>query len=289
MKNVISHNHAVYSPQYYKCFAGALEAFFSQECPQMGGFRTRQMLVQSISNMVHKFYPETTNMKQGQITWTTVHKNEKCSYGKSIRNTRLTNVVLDLIHENEIMERADGKKLRDIKKEAVIRLHNQAYEQYGCLTNAESAIMLKMSPGTIGKYIKEWEISNKTVVPRRGSIHDIGPTLTHKKIIIHKLFIEQKNVQQVSRETCHSIQAIQRYISTFKQVLLCKKKNLSTEEAAFTVGKTVRLIKEYEAIIEEYKNQGYIVNDILNYEVNIESQLQRDINQMSDLQGQMPV
>jgi len=146
-----------------------------------------------------------------------------------------------------------------------------------------------MSPATVGKYIKEWEIGNKTVVPRRGSIHDIGPTLTHKKIIIHKLFIEQKNVQQVSRETCHSVQAIQRYISTFKQVLLCKKKNLSTEETAFTIGKTVRLIREYEAIIEEYKNQGYIANEILNYEVKIESQLQRDINQMLDLQGQMPV
>ncbi len=288
MKNTISHNYSVYTPQQYKCFEGALEAFFSQECPQIGGFRTRQMLVHTVSNMIHKFYPETTNMRQGQIIWTTVHKNEKCSYGKSIRNTRLTNVVLDLIDDNEIKERAKGKKLKNIKKEAVVRLHNQAYEQNGCLTNAESAIILKISPSTVSKYIKEWELNNKTVVPRRGSIHDIGPTITHKKIIIEKLFVEQKNVQQVSRETCHSTAAIQRYISTFKQVLLCKKKNFSIQEIAFAIGKTVRLVKEYEAIVEDYKNKGYILNEILKYEVNVETNLQKDIENMMQ-RGQMPV
>jgi hypothetical protein len=114
-----------------------------------------------------------------------------------------------------------------MKKEAVARLHNQAYEQDGCLTNAETAVLLKISPATVGKYIKEWETENNTVVPRRGTIHYIGPSLTHKKIIIEKLFIEKKTVQQVSRETYHSLQAIQRYISTFKQVLLCRKKKSS--------------------------------------------------------------
>ena len=103
----------------------------------------------------------------------------------------------------------------------------QAYEQDGCLTNAEVAICWKFLPvAAVSNYIKEWEVENREVLPRRGSIHDMGPTLTHKKIIIEKLFIEQKTVQQVSRETLHSLPAIQRYISTFKQVLLCKQKGM---------------------------------------------------------------
>ena len=63
-----------------------LEAFFSQECPQLGGFRTRHVLVRSISDMVAKFFPKATNMSQGQVSWVTVHKDEKSSYGKSIKN-----------------------------------------------------------------------------------------------------------------------------------------------------------------------------------------------------------
>jgi hypothetical protein len=284
MTKNISQNKAVYTPQHYKNFAGALEAFFAQECPQLGGFRTRQVLVSSINNMIAKFFPDGSKIKPGQVNWITVHKDEKCSYGKSIKNTRLTNVILDLIQDKDALDRASGKKLREIKKEAAIRLNKQAFEQNGCLTNAETSILLKIAPSTVSKYIKEYELENKTVVPRRGTIHDIGPSLTHKRIIIHKLFIERKTVQQVSRETFHSLDAIQRYISCFKQVLLCRKKGFSTEQIAFTLDRSARLIKEYESIIEDYKNKGYVLKNIENYIVPSETNFQQDINYMLDQQ-----
>ncbi len=285
MTKNISQNKAAYTPQYYKNFAGALEAFFAQECPQLGGFRTRQVLVNSINNMIAKFFPDGSKIKPGQMSWITVHKDEKCSYGKSIKNTRLTNVILDLVQDKDALDRASGKKLKDVKKEAVVRLNKQAYKQNGCLTNAETAILLKISPSTVSKYIKEYELENKTVVPRRGTIHDIGPSLTHKRIIIHKLFIERKTVQQVSRETFHSLDAIQRYISCFKQVLLCKKKEFSTEQTAFALGRTARLIKEYETIIEDYKSKGYVLKNVENYIVPSESNFQQDINYMLEQRG----
>ena len=51
MKKNISANEAVFNPQAYKTFEGALEAFFHCECPQLGGFRTRHVLVKSILEM----------------------------------------------------------------------------------------------------------------------------------------------------------------------------------------------------------------------------------------------
>jgi len=282
MKKSLSANQATFVPQAHKTFEGALEAFFSSECPQLGGFRTRQVLVKSVIDMVNKFYPETSHMRPGQVTWPTVHKDEKSSYGKSIKQTRLTTVVLDLVQSSDAQDRANGKKLRTIKKEAVARMCKQSFEQEGCMTNAELAILLKISPNTVSKYIKEWEIDNKEVLPRRGSIHDIGPTLTHKKIIIEKLFLEQKTVQQVSRETYHSLAAIQRYISTFKQVLLCKKKGMSTDEIAYALNRTKRLIKEYEEIIEEYKNKNYIMEDLMKLEVPMETRAETVLKEELD-------
>jgi hypothetical protein len=269
MKNHISSNQATFGPQHYKSFEGALEAFFYQECPQIGGTRTRQVLVQTISTMVKEFFPQTSHLKPGQTTWVTVDKNETSSYGKKIQNTRLKPVVLDLVQSCDVQDRAHGKKLREIKQEASVRINMQAYEQGGCLTNAETAVLLKLSPGTVSKYIREWEETNNAIVPRRGSVHDIGPTLTHKKMIIHKLFIEQKSVQTVSQETCHSFEAIQRYISTFKQILLCKKKGFSTKQIAFAIKKTERLVIEYEKIIDNYEKQKPLTDEILNFEVDI--------------------
>lgn len=265
MKNKQTHLQTTYHPQKFKTFAGALGAFFEQECPQMGGTRIRQVLVQAIQDMVHQFYPKTTHLRPGQVQWVTVDKDETSAYGKTIQQTRLKSVVLDLARERDVHERADGKRLRDLKKEAAVRLFKQADEQNGCMTNAEVAILLKISPCTVGKYIHEWEFETDELVPRRGTIHDMGPTLTHKKPIIRKLFLEGKSVGQVSRETRHSPDAIHRYIQNFKQVLLCRQKGLTEKETAFAVKISERLVREYDLLIDQFKEENVVLEGILQY------------------------
>ena len=254
---------ATYSPQQFKSFPGALNAFFSTECPQLGGRRTRQVLVQAIVEMIERFYPPSTHLRAGQTPWVTVDKDEKSSYGKRMSQTQLTSVVLDLVPANEATERKDGKKLRAIKKEAVARVFTQAYEQGGCLTNVETALLLKMSPSTVSTYTREWELENATLLPRRGTIHDMGPTLTHKKEIIERLFLQGKSVEQVMRETYHSAEAITRYIVAFKQVLLCHRKGLCTDEIAFAVKMSKRLVEEYQRLITELASKSQSLDQLI--------------------------
>jgi predicted transcriptional regulator len=265
VKKQQTHLQSTYNPMMFKTFIGALEAFFAQECPQLGGFRTRQVLVQAVLGMVNEFYPETTHLRQGQIQWVTVDKDETASYGKSMRETKLKSVVLDLVRSKDIAERAEGKRLREIKKEAAVRLFKQADDQNGCMTNAEVAILLKISPPTVGRYIHEHEFETNELVPRRGTIHDMGPTLTHKKPIIRKLFLEGKSVGQVSRETRHSPEAIHRYIRNFKQVLLCRQKGLDEKETAFAVKVSERLVREYHKLIDKFAEENVVLESILQY------------------------
>jgi hypothetical protein len=265
VKNKQTHLQAMYNPMMFKTFAGALGAFFEDECPQLGGTRTRQVLVQSILGMLNEFYPETSHLRQGQIQWTTVDKDETSSYGKSMRQTCLKSVILDLIQTKDIEERAEGKRLREIKKEATVRLFEQADKQNGCMTNAEVAILLKIAPATVSRYIHEYEFATGELVPRRGTIHDMGPTLTHKKPIIRKLFLEGKTVEEVSRETHHSPEAIHRYIRNFRQVLLCQQKGLDTKETSFAVKISERLVLEYHALIEEFSKENIVLESILKY------------------------
>lgn len=266
MNKHIDHAKATYNPQAQKSFAGALCAFFEAECPQIGGDRTRQVLVQEIEQMVRSFYPETDHLSPGQTVWPTVCKSAKGGYGKRIKDTPLTSVILTLVQSHDAKDRAEGKKLREMKIDAVARLCREAFDQGGCLTNAELGILLKISPSTAGKYIKEWELANNTVLPRRGTIHDMGPTLTHKQIIIHQLFIEQKSYQQVARDTYHSFEAIQRYMKAFRQVLLCRQKGMSTEEIAYATKMTKRLVLEYEKIIDHYADNGEVLEEILKHQ-----------------------
>ena len=265
MKDHLSATAATFTPQAHKTFENALCAFLQKEFPQLAGERSRIALAKGIIEIVHQFFPKTDHLRAGQVVWPTVHKDEKGAYGKRIDDSQLTCVTLDLVQPKDAQERADGKKLRDIRKEAAARLCLQAYEQDGCLTNAEIAILLKISAPTVSLYIKEWENENDVLLPRRGTIHDMGPSLTHKKAIIHKLFIEQKSVQKTARETHHSFSAIQRYIATFRQVLLCRQKGMNSDEIAFAIRRTKALVKEYEDIIDRYAQSGYRLEKLLSH------------------------
>lgn len=255
MSDQLQRARDTFGPQAFKTFEGALGAFIGAECPQLGGQLTRKALVQAIAELVSAHYPASTHMAQGQVRWTAVHKDEKSSYGKTIAQSRLTPVVLDLLPTSEVQARAEGAKLREVKKEAVARLFTQAYEQSGVLTNAEVSLLLKLSPGTVGAYRREWEAANVKMLPTRGSIHDMGPTLTHKKIILQKLIFEGKNVQTVCRETDHSPEAVLRYTTNFKQVLMCQSKGFDVTQTSFATDLSVRLIEEHRALAQEYKQR----------------------------------
>jgi DNA-binding CsgD family transcriptional regulator len=265
MNKQLDSNRTLYTPQQHKTYESALSAFFEKECPQLGGIRTRQVLVQTLSEMRRAFFPETSHLAPGQTPWIAVHKDAKASWGKTIRETELTPVMLDLVSADEAKQRAEGKKLRNIKVEATGRLFEQAYAQDGVLTNAEIALLLKICPATVTKYVHLWEEENQRQLPRRGTIHDMGPTLTHKRIIIHKLFIDQKTVEQTARETNHSFVAIQRYIADFRRVLLCRQNGMNTQQIANVIKHSARLVKEYEDIIDHYKDQNEALNQLLDF------------------------
>lgn len=273
MSDQLQRARDTYGPQMCKTFEGALGAFLGDECPQLGGPRSRQVLVQAISSLVHAHFPKTTNMEQGQIRWTAVHKDETSSYGKTIAQSRLTPVVLDLLPASEVAARAEGARLREVKKEAVCRLLTrsarpsgapashlsrtarltQAYEQHGVLTNTEVALLLKMSPSTVGIYRREWEKDHARLLPTRGSIHDMGPTLTHKDQILRKLIFEGKSVERVCQETDHSPEAVLRYTTNFKQVLLCERKGFDVAQTSFATKLSHRLIEEHRQLIADYR------------------------------------
>ena len=93
MKTHISANEATYGPQQYKTFAGALTAFFSEECPQLGGMRTRQVLTATILSMVGKFHPETSHLKQGQTPYD-ITKHWNFNFIKIIFSPKITQTIV---------------------------------------------------------------------------------------------------------------------------------------------------------------------------------------------------
>ncbi len=56
---------------------------------------------------------------------------------------------------------------------------------------------------------------------------------------------------------------------------------MNIDEIAFSVRKTKNLVQEYLDIIEFYKERSYILDNLLNYEVKIETAIERTIHSMN--------
>jgi hypothetical protein len=63
----------------------------------------------------------------------------------------------------------------------LVSLFKQAKEQGAVSTGVDVASMMRLSPGTISNYVRQWAKEHQEIVPRRGTIHDMGRSITHKK------------------------------------------------------------------------------------------------------------
>lgn len=251
MKSSKSSVEAMFGPLQKKTFASALALFFEQQCPQMGGHLTRQVLVSNIQELVDKFYPPNTHLRMGQVMWPAVDENEQASYGKTIEKTKLKPVFVDMIAPEDIEATLQGEKKMRIRQKATVRIFQQAKEQGGVLTGVDVATMMRLSPATISRYVRGWEKEHQVIVPRRGTVHDMGRSVTHKRQICYKMIVEGKSVEATARETNHSPEAITRYVKDYKRILSCLQKGLTPKETAFVVKVSEKLVFEYVNLIQE--------------------------------------
>jgi DNA-binding CsgD family transcriptional regulator len=234
-----------------KTLEGILGYFLEQNCPQLGGRLMIEPVVKEVVRLFDEFCPPIDRLKMGQVVWHAVDINEKSGYGKPIDKCKLNAVILDLIDIGDIDDLLAGINKRERQKKVATRLFEQAYEQGSVMTSADVAAIMRLAPGTVGKYVREIEKERGRPVPRRGNVHDMGPTLTHKRIICVKCLKEGKTVEATARETNHSPEAVTRYINDFKRVYACLGSGWEIDKISYATGLSKSLTQEYVNLINE--------------------------------------
>jgi DNA-binding CsgD family transcriptional regulator len=238
-------------PVERKTFKAALKHFFKVNIPSLAGDMICEPVANEIVQLVDKYFPETTHMRPGQVLWFPVDASETSGYGKKIEDCSIKPVILNLITDEDIKNYVNKTPKRLRQRAVAVRLHKEAYKQGAVMTYADTAAIMRLSPNTVGKYIREYEKETKETVPRRGNIHDMGPTLTHKKMICIKHLIEGKSVEQTCRETNHSPEAVTRYTNDFRRVQVCLEEGWTIDKISQATGLTKPLIQQYVDIMEE--------------------------------------
>ncbi len=217
------------------------------------------MFVNDVLKLFKEYNRDAWNLEPGQTMWFAVCADEKQSYGKTLEKTRITPVILSVVHDDDRKTRENGYSHKELRKFKIARILREAYEQKGVLSQADVAEMLGVSTGTVSKDIREYQIENQVVLPYRGTIHDLGRAITHKKIIIGH-FLKNVPTPDIARITGHTEEACDRYIKAFKKVRTLHE-NMNNQEIARTLNVSEFLAKEYIAIIEEFNKMEEKVND----------------------------
>jgi len=235
-------------PLMAKTLENALSHRIAKEFPRIGGPRICKLCAEMIMEVVNNNIRSKDHVHHGQIVWTAVSIDRPPGINKKMEDTELVTVVLDASTTEDIQSRIDRVPPAQWRLRKAIRMCHQAYQQGGLLTNHDLSEILNLSDSLIGQ--------TKTLVPRRGTVHDAGGGLSHKWIICHKRYVEGKSPDQIARETYHSLEAVDRYLGQFDRVRHCRSQELSTIETAHILNCSVSLVEAYRQIDKDLEGKS---------------------------------
>lgn len=247
------------TPARGKGLESAIIHLIKDEYAFIGGEKIQEMFASDMVQLFREYSRDPWNLEVGQTLWFAVDKNEKPGPAKTLAKMRIKPVILSVTHEEDRQMRVNGYSPKEVRKYKIARILNEAYSQGGVLTQADMAEILGISAGTVGMDIRDYQKENSVILPYRGTIHDIGPSMTHKKIII-SLFLQNIPTPDIARRTSHTEEACDRYIKGFKRVRTLHGQ-LSPLEISRTLEMSERLVNEYIALIETKESLGRDVNE----------------------------
>jgi len=237
-----------YSSAHDRFLKPAIVNFFEREFCGMFGPVVRENIADALIDLFNSLCPESSRLKPGQIVWNALDKRTRADSEKR----RYKPVILSLVTDDEVSMFEKGSSVSTIRKNVMARMIKEAYQQGAVLSTRDLSLLLIYSASALSHQRIEYEKEHNTVLPHTGVIHDMGTTLTHKRIIIYKHVVEKKDPSIVARETNHSQLAVDKYLKDFNRVKTLVNDNKDINFIHHTTNISRQVIQQYLQIINNY-------------------------------------
>ena len=211
-------------------------------------------IVDDILTTVRRCYPERVPPKT--VVWLAVRR-ESHGQRKGLAVSDLIPVQLALIVDSEVRLlidphlRRERKARRAFNRARFARWCLEAYNQGGVLTQLDLSLLSGLSVHYISCAIREYEHETGSIVPTRGTVHDIGPSVTHKPEVIRR-WLRKESPARIARALNHSQASVDRYISDYQKVRTLALKFPSADLPALA-GLAVSVVQQYLALLRDYE------------------------------------
>jgi len=169
-----------FSPLQDKTLANVLRQLFVTEFGYEKKVLFAEVMIERILATIDAFVKPVSLLKPGQLLWMAVANDGRKHTYKPMKDTPQVPVVLDLVADDDLKALVNGEKFLVVRRHRHARLLQQALAQGGVLAQTDLAAITLMCQGQVGQDIAHVQRARDRLLPYRGTVQDIGPTLSHK-------------------------------------------------------------------------------------------------------------
>lgn len=201
-----------------------------------------EAVLESVYRVFGDYFDTSDTLKPGQIKLPVL--SIEASSAQRLSEAKQVTVALTLTDDKEDLPIRKQSGVVGLRRHRIQRVCQQAIDQGGLLTVEDLAYRIfNCGMRTICRDLQHFRL-NDTFIALRSTVKDIGRTLSHRVLII-KQWAKGKEYSEISRDTSHSLKAVQNYVDKFKRTIaLC--------DAGYNVTKISFLLRLSAALVEEY-------------------------------------
>jgi len=212
-----------------------------------------EAMIERILETIDAFVKPASLLKPGQYLWMAVAHDGRKHVQKRMREIPQVPVILDLVTDDDLKALAEGEDYRVVRRRRHARLLEQAFAQGGVLAQSDLAATSLIHRVQVSDDIASFQKTNGQILPYRGSVQDVGATLTHKVEVIRLLeagYLEPEICQHLP--VVHDLRSVENYVQTYKNVMKLLNRGFAPGEVSGILSMSVRLVEAYIDIIREH-------------------------------------
>lgn len=172
--------------------------------------------------------------------------------GRSLSDSRMQLLVLDYVLPED-WQQVEVERPQGLKWTRLQRLATQAYSQGVALSLSDLSFLLGISTDAVRNCMAEHPT---VILPTRGRVADMGPTLSHAEKII-ALYMDGYTETEVKQRTGHSYESIERYLLDFARVTILVETGMSVPQIRMATGRSRRVVEKYVALYHKFSHPDY--------------------------------
>ena len=113
-------------------------------------------------------------------------------------------------------------------------------------------VPVRLSQATVSRLIRNYQKRHREVLPFRGTVHDLGRTLTHKRQAV-EWKLQGLLTQEIARRIHHTPEAVDAYLTDFERVYQLHGDGKPIVQIAFFTRIAQSVVRQYIELIDEYE------------------------------------